>query len=101
MAAPAQARRRDRENTTLAAKLFKASLRRFYKAYHLYSTSDEYGHWTAEEAETLLRATVEKESWVEANKSRIKATPKTKDLPVNAAAFLREQQVKKTEHKTK
>lgn len=97
MAAPAQARRRDHENTPRAAELFAASLNRFKKAFTAYCAGDPaYDHWTPEEAKKLETAIAEKTSWLDANISRVRATLKTKDLPVKAAAFLSEQQVNKT-----
>ncbi len=94
MAAPAQARKRDHENTPRAAELFAASLNRFKKAYTAYHSGDAaYDHWTPEEAKKLETAIAEKTSWLDANMSRVKSTLKTKDLPIKAAAFLSEQQV--------
>ncbi|EFX67876.1 hypothetical protein DAPPUDRAFT_229110 [Daphnia pulex] len=93
LAAPAQARKRDHESTPRAAEMFAASLNRFKKAYTAYHSGDAaYDHWTPEEAKKLELAIAEKTSWLDANISRVKATLKTKDLPIKAAAFHSEQQ---------
>ncbi len=74
--------------------MFAASLNRFKKAYTAYNSGDAaYDHWTPEEAKKLELAIAEKVSWLDANISRVKATLKTKDLPIKAAAFHSEQQV--------
>jgi heat shock protein len=74
--------------------MFAASLNRFKKAYTAYNSGDAaYDHWTPEEAKKLELAIAKKFSWLDANISRVKATLKTKDLPIKAAAFHSEQQV--------
>lgn len=94
MAAPAQARRRDHESTPRAAEQFAATLNRFKKALAAhYSGDSAFEHWTPEEAKKLETAIAEKTSWLDSNISRVRATLKTKDLPIKAAAFLSEQQV--------
>ncbi|XP_046641291.1 heat shock protein 110-like [Daphnia pulicaria] len=73
--------------------MFAASLNRFKKAYTAYNSGDAaYDHWTPEEAKKLELAIAKKFSWLDANISRVKATLKTKDLPIKAAAFHSEQQ---------
>lgn len=96
LAAPAQTRRRDHESTPRAAEQFAATLNRFKKALEAHYSGDAaYEHWTPEEAKKLETAIAEKTSWLDSNISRVRATLKTKDLPVKAAAFLSEQQVTK------
>lgn len=74
--------------------VFAASLNRFKKAYTAYNSGvAAYDHWTPEEAKKLELAIAEKVSWLDANISRVKATLKTKDLPIKAAAFHSEHQV--------
>ncbi|XP_045023997.1 97 kDa heat shock protein-like [Daphnia magna] len=73
--------------------VFAASLNRFKKAYTAYNSGvAAYDHWTPEEAKKLELAIAEKVSWLDANISRVKATLKTKDLPIKAAAFHSEHQ---------
>lgn len=94
MAAPAQSRRRDHESTPRAAEQFAATLNRFKKALAAHYAGDPaYEHWTPEEAKKLETAIAEKTSWLDSNVSRVRATLKTKDLPIKAAAFHSEQQV--------
>lgn len=94
MAAPAQSRRRDHESTPRAAEQFVTSLHRFQKALTAHYAGDAaYDHWTPEEAKKLELAIAEKTSWLDSQTSRVRATPKTKDLPIKAAAILSEQQV--------
>lgn len=95
LAAPAQTRKRDHENTPRAAEMFAASLNRFKKALTSHLSGDAaYDHWTPEEVQKLTEAISEKSAWLDGNMSRVRATPKTKEVPVKAAAFLSEQQVK-------
>jgi len=94
MASPAQNRKRDHEGTPRAAEQFAASLNRYKKALSAHLAGDEaYSHWTPEEVAKLETTIAEKSAWLDVNVGKIRATLKTKDLPVKAAAFLSEQQV--------
>lgn len=96
MATPAQNRKRDHEGTPRAAEQFAASLNRYKKALSAHLAGDAaYDHWTPEEVAKLEGAIAEKSAWLDTNVSKIRATLKTKDLPIKAAAFFSEQQVYK------
>jgi heat shock protein len=93
LALPAHNRKRDHEGTPRAAELFAASLNRFQKALTAHRPGDPaYDHWTPEEATKLEAAINEKSAWLDSSVSRMRATQKTKDLPVKASAFTSEQQ---------
>ena len=94
IATPAQTRKRDHEGVPRAAEQFAAVLNRYQKALTAYKSGDAaYEHWTPEDAQKLETAIAEKTSWLDSNVSRFRATLKTKDVPVKAAAFTSEQQV--------
>jgi len=93
MATPAQNRKRDHEGTPRAAEQFAASLNRYKKALSAHLAGDAaYDHWTPEEVSKLEGTIAEKSAWLDSNVSKIRATLKTKDLPIKAAAFISEQQ---------
>jgi len=52
-----------------------------------------YDHWTPEDVQKLTEGITEKSAWLDTNMQKVRATPKTKEVPVKAAAFLSEQQV--------
>jgi len=94
LAAPAQTRKRDHEGVPRAAEQFAAVLNRYQKVWLAYQSGDAaYEHWTPEDGKKLETAIAEKTSWLDSNVSRFRATAKTKDVPVKAAAFVSEQQV--------
>lgn len=75
--------------------MFAASLNRFKKALTAHLSGDAaYEHWTPEEVQKLTTGIADKSAWLDTNMSRVKATPKTKELPIKAAGFLSEQQVR-------
>lgn len=93
MATPAQNRKRDHEGTPRAAEQYAASLNRYKKALSAHLAGDvAYDHWTPEEVSKMEGAIAEKSTWLDSNVSKIRATLKTKDLPIKAAAFISEQQ---------
>lgn len=93
LAAPAQTRKRDHEGVPRAAEQFAAVLNRYQKVWLAYQSGDAaYEHWTPEDGKKLETAIAEKTSWLDSNVSRFRATAKTKDVPVKAAAFVSEQQ---------
>ena len=94
MAGPAQSRKKDFELVPRAAELLAASLNRAQKALGLYRAGESlYDHWTPEEAKTLEDGINGKKNWLDSNVSRVRSSPKTKDIPVKAAIFSSEQQV--------
>ena len=95
LAVPAQSRKRDHEGAPRAAESLAALLNRAQKALASYQAGELiFDHWTAEEAQKLGQGIADKKSWLDSNFSKIRATPKTQDLPVKAAAFAQEQQVR-------
>lgn len=97
LANPAQTRKRDHEAAPKAAEQFAASLNRYQKVLAAHQSGDPaYDHWTPEEAKKLESGIAEKSAWLDGSISQVRATLKTKEVPVKAAAFTSEQQVSQT-----